>query len=201
MRWRVASRSRSTSFRCWSSRDRPTGLTHSDLGIPEGFLFMFCYDALSVLGRKNPGAVIDAFQRAFPTEGEALLLLKSINGEQRGADLERLRGSVAGRRDVQILDEYWPYQHVAALMQLCGCYVSLHRSEGFGLTLAPAMAQGRPVIGTSYSGNLAFMERQEQPARAVRTRERWSGQRPVLPRGPMGRARCPRCGRSLASRS
>src|SRR5262249_20092370 len=39
----------------------------------------------------------------------------------------------------------------------CDCYVSLHRSEGFGLTLAEAMAIGKPVIGTGYSGNLDFM--------------------------------------------
>jgi glycosyltransferase involved in cell wall biosynthesis len=43
-------------------------------------------------------------------------------------------------------------------MQLCDCYVSLHRSEGFGLTLAAAMAHGKPVIATGYSGNLAFMD-------------------------------------------
>jgi glycosyltransferase involved in cell wall biosynthesis len=35
--------------------------------------------------------------------------------------------------------------------------VSLHRAEGFGLTLADAMAIGLPVIATGYSGNLDFM--------------------------------------------
>ena len=39
----------------------------------------------------------------------------------------------------------------------CDCYVSLHRSEGFGLTMAEAMYFGRPVIATGYSGNLDFM--------------------------------------------
>ena len=42
-------------------------------------------------------------------------------------------------------------------MDLCDCYVSLHRSEGLGLTMAEAMALGKPVIATGYSGNLHFM--------------------------------------------
>ena len=42
-------------------------------------------------------------------------------------------------------------------MAACDCYVSLHRAEGYGLTMAEAMALGRPVIGTGYSGNLEFM--------------------------------------------
>ena len=42
-------------------------------------------------------------------------------------------------------------------MASCDCYVSLHRAEGFGLTMAEAMAIGKPVIGTGYSGNVDFM--------------------------------------------
>ena len=43
------------------------------------------------------------------------------------------------------------------LTSLCDCYVSLHRAEGYGLTMAEAMALARPVIATGYSGNLEFM--------------------------------------------
>ena len=39
----------------------------------------------------------------------------------------------------------------------CDCYASLHRSEGFGITMAEAMLLGKPVIATGYSGNLDFM--------------------------------------------
>ena len=41
-------------------------------------------------------------------------------------------------------------------MRSCDAYVSLHRSEGFGLTLAEAMFYGKPVIATAYSGNVDF---------------------------------------------
>jgi glycosyltransferase involved in cell wall biosynthesis len=43
------------------------------------------------------------------------------------------------------------------LMKAADCYVSLHRAEGFGLTLAEAMMYGKPVVGTGYSGNVDFM--------------------------------------------
>ena len=42
-------------------------------------------------------------------------------------------------------------------MAAADSYISLHRSEGFGLTLAEAMMLGKPVIGTAYSGNVDFM--------------------------------------------
>ena len=49
-----------------------------------------------------------------------------------------------------------PHYENSALMHCCDCYVSLHRSEGYGLTIAEAMLIGKPVITTGYSGNLDF---------------------------------------------
>ena len=94
---------------------------------------------------------------AFAPEDGALLVLKIVNGDKCVPDLEALRLAVADRSDIMVIDEYYDAKRLAALMNAADCYVSLHRSEGFGLTMAESMALGKPVIATAYSGNMDFM--------------------------------------------
>ena len=134
-----------------------TGVRRKDLQLPEGFMFLFMFDFFSVFERKNPIGLIEAFRRAFrPGEGP-VLVIKAINGDARLPLLEKLRLAAADRSDVIIIDKYWLAQEKNDLLGLCDCYVSLHRSEGLGLTMAEAMGLEKPVIATGYSGNLHFM--------------------------------------------
>lgn len=55
------------------------------------------------------------------------------------------------------MDGYLSQIENDTLIPLSDCYTSLHRSEGFGLRMAEAMALGKPTIATAYSGNLDFM--------------------------------------------
>ena len=132
-------------------------VTRATLRLPDTFLFLFVFDFFSVLERKNPLGLIQAFDRAFrPGEGP-VLLIKTINGARKLTDLERIRAAAQHRHDVLIVDEYYSAEQKNALLGLCDCYVSLHRSEGFGLTMAEAMGLQKPVIATAYSGNMDFM--------------------------------------------
>jgi glycosyltransferase involved in cell wall biosynthesis len=150
--------------------------TRADLGLPEGFMFLFVFDFVSS-ERKNPGAVIEAFTRAFkPGEGP-VLVLKSINGQERKPHLlEELVAAASRRPDVHVVDSYFSADEKEAAIAACDCYVSLHRSEGMGLTMAEAMAHGKPVIATGYSGNLDFMDDANSylvPYRLVPVPEDW----------------------------
>jgi Glycosyl transferases group 1 len=127
------------------------------LGVPDGFLFLFVFDYLSTIQRKNPVGLIEAFKRAFAPGAGPQLLIKTINAPLRPLADEQVLWAAHGRPDVHVLDRSLPSGELAALMAACDCYVSLHRSEGFGLTMAEAMAMGKPVIATGYSGNVDFM--------------------------------------------
>lgn len=133
--------------------------SRQELGLPEGFLALAMFDFNSVMERKNPLGAIEAFRRAFPSE-DVRLAIKCINGEQHPQDLARLRAAVAADPRITLIERYVAAGERDALMATCDVYLSLHRAEGFGLTIAEAMALGRPVIATGYSGNVDFMTSQ-----------------------------------------
>jgi glycosyltransferase involved in cell wall biosynthesis len=133
------------------------GATKAYFGLQDRFLFLYTLDFLSVVNRKNPSGVIRAFKKAFrPNEGP-ILVLKTINGNKRKRQFERLKWEARDRSDVIFMDSYLDPVDNATLISCADCYVSLHRSEGLGLTMAEAMTLGKPVIATNYSGNVDFM--------------------------------------------
>lgn len=135
-----------------------TGVTRADLSLPDDrFAFVFVFDFYSTVERKNPEGLVEAYTRAFQPEDGAFLLVKSINGDRFPDQLRQLEQAASGRVDIRIVDGFVPADRVRAYAALADASVSLHRSEGFGLTLAEAMAHGKPVIATGYSGNLTFM--------------------------------------------
>ena len=88
-----------------------------------------------------------------------MLVLKSIHGlDWKPRQLARVEALADGREDILTRDGYVSAHERDSYIAACDCYVSLHRSEGLGLTMAEAIACGKPVIATGYSGNLEFMD-------------------------------------------
>jgi glycosyltransferase involved in cell wall biosynthesis len=136
----------------------PTHLQRADLGLPpDRHVYLTSFDAFSGPGRKNPAGVVAAYRQAFDPDDGAHLVIKAINGSSRTASMEELWYLTRDRPDIEIRDGYLSRSEMSALVQLSDVYVSLHRSEGFGLVPASAMAAGKPVVATGYSGTLSFM--------------------------------------------
>jgi glycosyltransferase involved in cell wall biosynthesis len=124
---------------------------------PDEFVFLFTFDVHSHLLRKNPLAVIEAFRRAFRPSEPVRLILKCVNAESDPAGFATLLARASGAA-IDIHSGYIAAAGIRDLMSSCDAYVSLHRSEGIGLTIAEAMGLGKPVIATGWSGNTDFMD-------------------------------------------
>jgi glycosyltransferase involved in cell wall biosynthesis len=126
-------------------------------GLPsDAFIFLFMFDFLSVFERKNPLAVVEAYKEAFGEDNKAMLVLKCSNAKADPTNAAKLLEAAKGA-SIRVIDGYLSRMEVASLVSVCDTYVSLHRSEGFGLTMAEAMRAGKPVIATAYSANVDFM--------------------------------------------
>lgn len=134
-------------------------LGREHFGLPnDAFLFLFHFDGYSYPARKNPHATIRAFKRAFKSSDQNVaLVIKSKNLPP--VEIERLEGMIEDDKRIKLLIKDWTKEEVTALENVCDAYVSLHRSEGFGLGPAEMMVLGKPVIVTNYSGNLDFTKK------------------------------------------
>ena len=129
------------------------------LSLPEDkFIFMFVFDFHSTFARKNPLATIEAFNQAFgETKENAMLLLKFSNADKFPEKREQLLAKIGDHSSIHIINKHLMKEELHGLINSCDCYISLHRAEGFGLTMAEAMYYGKPVISTGYSSNTEFM--------------------------------------------
>ena len=121
------------------------------------FAFLYVFDASSVVERKNPQCLVDAFEAAFPDHDRVRLVLKVSNAEQDPAFSGYLDRLVERDARCVVLRQTMQGKELAGLVLACDCYVSPHRTEGFGLTVAEAMAVGVPVIATDYGGTVDFV--------------------------------------------
>jgi len=130
---------------------------HVAFGIsPEYYVFLFVFDFHSFMARKNPLGLIKAFKKAFSTKDKAVLILKCSHAESCPEEFYQMEQLARGH-NIRIINKVLESEEIKTLFAAADCYVSLHRSEGFGLTMAEAMALGKPVIATAYSGNMDFM--------------------------------------------
>lgn len=134
-----------------------------DLGLDgDETVFLTTFDSFSFIERKNPLAAIEAFRLAFPAGTERVCLIIKTQNRTRIGDPHQL--SIWRKIDehakndsrIVILDETLKYRDLLALKKACDCYVSLHRSEGWGFGLIEAMQLERPVIATAHGGNMDF---------------------------------------------
>ncbi len=127
--------------------------------LPEDkFIFLCMYDVFSIQYRKNPHGAINAFKKAFINKKiKPLLLIKINNARHNLEELEELKLLAEENGNIMIVEKTLTRTELASLINCIDAFVSLHRSEGFGLVPAESMYLGKPVVATGWSGNMEFM--------------------------------------------
>lgn len=124
----------------------------------DDFVVFFNFDFGSYY-RKNVIAALRAFARAFAGDATARLVFKTKGARENRRQVAEMMAEVEslgiGGQFVHI-SQYLPRADVDGLTDACDVYLSLHRSEGFGIGMAEAMSQGKPVVATNWSSNTEF---------------------------------------------
>jgi glycosyltransferase involved in cell wall biosynthesis len=129
--------------------------------IPEdSFVFLYVFDHASLVDRKNPFCLVDAFVAEFAGDPGACLVLKVSHVNHDAPAYQVLEEATTGHPNVVVVAEMLDEADLANLFEAADCYVSPHRSEGFGLTVAESMLRGRPVIATGYGATTDFVSAQ-----------------------------------------
>lgn len=133
--------------------------SRESFNLPErSFLFLSMGDTQSHLQRKNLMGTVRAFKMVFSSDDSSVgLVLKINNPNHRQEEIEAVRREIGGYQNIHLMDRFMSREEINSLLTITDCYVSLHRSEGFGLGPAEAMSLGKPVIVTNYSGNIDYM--------------------------------------------
>ena len=126
----------------------------------DSFVFIFNFDFFSVYARKNPEAILKAFEMAFSSTDKVCLILKTIHAEADSGNnlsFQAVLKEMSLREKIVLVNDNLDRNDFMNLLNASDCYISLHRSEGLGLGMLEAMSMGKPVIATNYGGNTDFM--------------------------------------------
>lgn len=142
---------------CCISAEPDPKIDRTYFGLPQDtFLFLMMYDSRSSNQRKNPIAAVKAFYQAFGDRRDVNLVIK-VNMPDGLSSEDEVFEMVSKHPNMCVINATLEKVEVNSLIHCCDAFVSLHRSEGFGLGPAEAMYQGKPAILTNWSGNLEYM--------------------------------------------
>lgn len=140
---------------------KPSSLDQSELPKEKSFIFLTIANVLSDIKRKNSLGSIQAFKKAFPVEENknVKLIVKLTNFTGNGIEEKNIIRESSKDKRITLITQHYSEKEMNDLYEKANVYVSLHRAEGWGLTISDALIRGIPCIYTNYSGNVDFCDK------------------------------------------
>jgi glycosyltransferase involved in cell wall biosynthesis len=128
----------------------------------DGFVF---YSIFEWTDRKNPQALIRAFNNAFTNNENVALFIKSYFNDFSEksksyilSEIKNIQSEFEYKNKIFFHHELMTYDQIHSIHRSFDCYVSSHRGEGWGVPQAEAMSHGNPIITTGYGGINEYIE-------------------------------------------
>jgi len=119
--------------------------------------------------RKNPTGLLNEYFSAFDGVEDVCLVLKTYGSNTEASEQQRIKDLIRSIKSklllkkapkIMFIGDLLSNEQITGLHKRCDCFVLPHRAEGFGMPHIEAMACGKPVITTGFSGNMDFMNRE-----------------------------------------
>lgn len=142
---------------------------------PDDFLGLAIMDLRACPDRKNPLAHVEAWKLAFGRNPTCKLLMKVRFQKRTQIVRQELLELTGDYENISLVEDVFTDNEVTAFQKMGDVYLSLHRSEGFGLNIAEALEIGLPVLATAWSAPVEYMPNYKNavpiPARQVLYRD------------------------------
>lgn len=138
-------------------------MSRAEIGVAEDdFVFLVIADFDSSIIRKHPLPALRAFRRAFPATRKDVKLVLKIrritpnHWSNQGGYWNLVQRELNQDPRIKLVVGNLPSASYWGLLKASNCFVTLHRSEGFGYGAAHSLGLGVPVISADYSGVTDF---------------------------------------------
>jgi glycosyltransferase involved in cell wall biosynthesis len=122
----------------------------------DAFLGIAIMDIKVCPERKNPWAHVQAWQKAFGTSADHVLLIKLRCSAATRVIEHELREMIGAAGNIRLVQQDFSDAEQVAFQRMSDVYLSLHRAEAYGLNIREFLEMGTPVVATHWSGNTEY---------------------------------------------
>ena len=122
----------------------------------KAFLGIAIMDIKACPERKNPWAHVEAWQKAFGSSADHVLLIKVRCSKATRIVEKELQEMIGTAGNIRLLRKDFSDAEQIAFQRMADVYLTLHRAEAYGLNIREFLEMDIPVVATHWSANTEY---------------------------------------------